>query len=172
MSWWKQKQFCFKSDNAEHDAGPCGQYVSCLVKFSHLCELRDPRRTLRCSGHQRWWAGLRGSGWGGPGAEGPSLYEEPEWSSHSGGTCIHHPAAKKRYISTADGCGRFMIINNPSTTSWVLHEQKWCKSLFFNAELPQTNWRGQSTFRFLLLVNQLFAWRMGLFHSVIKRRNL
>lgn len=91
MSWWKQKQFCFKSDNAENDAGPCGQYVSWLVKLCHLCELRDPRRTLRCSGHQRWWAGLRGSGWGGPGAKGPSLYEEPEWSSHSGGTCIHHP---------------------------------------------------------------------------------
>lgn len=61
-------------------------------------EFRDPRRTLQCTGRRRWPADLRGSGWGDPGAWGPSLYGETWRSSHSGWTCSHHPADQTTHI--------------------------------------------------------------------------
>ncbi len=84
----------------------------------HLWEFKDPQRTLRCTGCRRWSAGLRGSGWGGPGAWGTSLYEEPEWSSRSGGTCIHHPAVTTQHTLSPDTWRTTKCVCN-HTDSWL-----------------------------------------------------
>lgn len=107
VSWWRTRHFlpelhgvclplCSSVEPSDAELRVCvllfGLDELLLMMGAVFRWFRDPQRTQRCTWPLPWSAGPRGSGWGGPGAWGPSLCGGPGRSSRSGGTCSRRPA--------------------------------------------------------------------------------